>query len=59
VAGIFTKSILKLLQQYPSAFALRDADLGQLSQTLIADSYGHNKRDVCSRVNQGSSFVDR
>ena len=42
-AGIFTKSILKLLQQYPSAFALREADLGQLSQMLIADSYGHKR----------------
>jgi transposase len=45
MTGIFTKSILKLLQRYPSAFALRDADLGQLSQMLIADSYGH-KREV-------------
>jgi transposase len=43
MAGIFTKSILKLLQQYPSAFALRDANLGQLSQMLIADSYGHKR----------------
>ena len=43
MAGIFTKSILKLLQQHPSAFALRDADLGQLSQMLIADSYGHKR----------------
>jgi transposase len=43
MAGIFTKSILKLLQQYPSAFTLRDADLGQLSQALIADSYGHKR----------------
>ena len=43
MAGIFTKSILKLLQQYPSAFALRDADPGQLSQTLITDSYGHKR----------------
>jgi len=43
MVGIFTKSILKLLQQYPSAFALRDADLGQLSQMLIADSYGHKR----------------
>jgi len=43
MAGIFTKSILKLLQQYPSAFTLRDADLGQLSQMLIADSYGHKR----------------
>jgi transposase len=43
MVGIFTKSILKLLQQYPSAFALRDADLGQLSQTLITNSYGHKR----------------
>ncbi len=34
MAGIFTKSILKLLQQYPSAIALRDADISQLSQTV-------------------------
>ncbi|MEI8173631.1 MAG: IS110 family transposase [Deltaproteobacteria bacterium] len=43
MAGIFTKSILKLLQQYPSAVALRDAHLDQLSQMLIADSYGHKR----------------
>ena len=43
MAGIFTKSIIKLLQHYPSAFALRDADIGQLSQMLIADSYGHKR----------------
>jgi transposase len=43
MAGIFTKSILKLLQLYPSAFTLRDADLGQLSQMLIADSYGRKR----------------
>jgi transposase len=43
MTGIFTKSILRLLQHYPSAFALRDADIGQLSQMLIADSYGHKR----------------
>ena len=43
MAGIFTRSILKLLQQYPSAFTLRDANLDQLSQMLIADSYGHKR----------------
>lgn len=43
MVGIFTKSIIRLLQQYPSAFALRDADLNQLSQMLIADSYGHKR----------------
>lgn len=43
MTGIFTKAILKLLQRYPSAFALRDADLDQLSRMLIADSYGHKR----------------
>jgi transposase len=40
---VFTKSMLKLLQQYPSAFALRSADLAQLTQMLIADSYGRKR----------------
>jgi len=39
----------KALQQYPSAFALRDADLGQLSQTLIAILMGIKER----RLQQG------
>src|SRR5674476_127627 len=50
MAGIFTKSILKLLQQYPSAFALRDADLNQLSQMLIADSYGHKREAFAAEL---------
>ncbi len=50
MVGIFTKSILKLLQQYPSAFALRDADLGKLSQTLIADSYGHKRESFAAEL---------
>ncbi len=50
MVGIFTKSILKLLQQYPSAFALRDADLGQLSQMLIADSYGHKREAFAAEL---------
>jgi transposase len=50
MAGVFTKSILKLLQQYPSAFTLRDADLGQLSQMLIADSYGHKREEFAAEL---------
>jgi len=50
MVGIFTKSILKLLQQYPSANALRDADIGQLSQTLIADSYGHKREEFAKTL---------
>jgi transposase len=50
MVGIFTKSILKLLQQYSSAFALRDADLGQLSQMLIAASYGHKREAFAAEL---------
>ena len=50
MVGIFTKSIIKLLQQYPSAFALRDADLKQLSQMLIADSYGHKREEFAAAL---------
>ena len=50
IADVFTKSILKLLQQYPSAVALRDADIGKLSQALIADSYGHKREAFASAL---------
>ena len=60
---VFTKSMLKLLQRYPSAFALRSADPVQLSQMLIADSYGHKReafaselmKAACSSVGTNSS----
>jgi transposase len=32
---------VKLIRQYPSAAALRDADIGRISEMLISDSYGH------------------
>ncbi len=38
---VFAKSMLKLIRQYPSAAALRDADIGRISEMLISDSYGH------------------
>jgi transposase len=43
MVGIFTKSMLKLLQRYPSAYALRDADLNQLSFMLIEESHGRKR----------------
>jgi hypothetical protein len=51
--------MLKLVQEYPSAIALKDADLGQLSEMLIADSYRHKKRGVCRGADQGRTFVNR
>jgi len=50
LVGIFTKSILKLLQQYPSANAIKNADIGQLSQTLITDSYGHKREEFAKTL---------
>jgi transposase len=52
--GIFTKSILKHLQRYPSAFAIRDADIGQLSQMLITDSYGHKREAFAAELIKAS-----
>ncbi len=43
MAGIFTKSILKLLQQYPSAKALQEVEPDQLTRMLIEDSYGRKR----------------
>jgi transposase len=56
MVGIFTKSILKLLQQYPSANALRAADMDQLSQTLIADSYGHKREEFAKELIKAARF---
>jgi transposase len=56
MVGIFTKSILKLLQQYPSAIALRDADIDQLSQTLITDSYGHKREEFAKALIKAARF---
>jgi transposase len=47
---VFTKSMLKLFQHYPSACALRDAELVQLSQMLIADSYGHKREAFAAEL---------
>ena len=43
LAGIFTKSMLKLLQRYPSARALAEVDQGELTRMLIEDSYGRKR----------------
>jgi transposase len=43
MAGIFTKSILKLLQRYPSAYALQEVDPDPLTRMLIEDSYGRKR----------------
>jgi len=50
ITDVFTKSMLKLIRQYPSAVALKDADLGKLSQTLIADSYGHKREAFAAEL---------
>jgi len=54
ITAVFTKSMLKLLQKYPSAAALREADPGQLSPMLISDSYGHKREAFASKLLKAS-----
>jgi transposase len=44
------KRILKLLQRYPSAYAIQEADLDQLTQMLIEDSYGHKRGEFAEAL---------
>jgi transposase len=40
VAGVFTKSMLRLLCQHPSAYAIRNAKRSKIAKILIPGSYG-------------------
>jgi transposase len=40
ITNIFTKSMLRLLSQYPSASAIKSTRRGKLAKTLIPGSYG-------------------
>jgi len=49
----------QLLQQYPSAVALREADIDQLSQSLITDSYGHKREEFAKALIKAARFSNR
>jgi transposase len=50
LAGVFTKSMLKLLLRYPSAEALQEADPDQLTRMLIEDSYGRKRGEFAEAL---------
>jgi len=56
MTGIFTKSMLKLLQRYPSAHALAEVDQGELTRMLIEDSYGRKRGAFAEALLKAARF---
>ncbi len=50
IAGVFTKSMLRLLCQYPSAASMRQAKRSQIAKILIPGSYGKQTRESVERI---------
>ncbi len=57
IAGVFTKSMLRLLSQYPSAASIRQLKRSKIAKILIPGSYGkqtHASVDRVLKAAQGS-----
>jgi len=54
MVGILRSLFSSFCQQYPSANAIKKPDIGQLSQTLIADSYGHKREEFAKELIKSS-----
>jgi transposase len=50
IAGVFTKSMLRLLCQYPSAASMRQLKRSQIAKILIPGSYGKQTRASVERI---------
>jgi transposase len=50
IAGVFTKSMLRLLCQYPSAASIRQAKRSKIAKILIPGSYGKQTRASVERI---------
>ncbi len=50
IAGVFTKSMLRLLCQYPSAASMRQARRSKIAKLLIPGSYGKQTRASVERI---------
>jgi transposase len=54
IAGIFSKSMLRLLQHYPSAYAIRKAKRTKIAKVLIQGSYGKQDDESVQRIKEGA-----
>jgi transposase len=50
IAGVFTKSMLRLLCQYPSAASMRQIKRSKIAKILIPGSYGKQTRASVDRI---------
>jgi transposase len=50
ISGIFTKSMLRLLCQYPSAASIKQAKRSKIAKTLIPGSYGKQTNASVDRI---------
>jgi len=54
IAGIFSQSMLRLLQHYPSAYAIRKAKRTKIAKILIPGSYGKQDDESVQRIKEGA-----
>ncbi len=54
ITGIFTKSLLRLLCQYPSSHAIRDAKRSKIAKLLIPGSYGKQTDDSVNTIREAA-----
>ncbi|MBC8456877.1 MAG: IS110 family transposase [Deltaproteobacteria bacterium] len=54
IAGLFSKSILRLLCQYPSAYAIRKAKRTKIAKILIPGSYGKQTDESVERIRKAA-----
>jgi len=54
IAGLFTKSMLRLLSRYPSAEAIRKASVTSISKIIIPGSYGKNTLETVRRIKEAA-----
>jgi transposase len=50
ISGIFTKSMLRLLCQYPSAASIKQAKRSKIAKILIPGSYGKQTDELVDRI---------
>jgi transposase len=54
IAGIFSQSMLRLLQNYPSAYAIRKAKHKKIAKVLIQGSYGKQDDKSVKRIREAA-----
>lgn len=54
IAGVFTKSMLRLLCQFPSAYAIKNAKRSMIAKALIPGSYGKQTDASVERIRKAA-----